>query len=257
LIQSNNPIGKQQEYFLQTTFNTDPVINVNLIFLIIVISPFILEYQYSNFNKTLSIAEIIRFTREDKYKFLFVEYVTEAIYGFNLCVKVKQTAAINIVKDKTDFTVEGWKIGKEIPTWVLGYDDWVNDVPIHLHGYDTEMMNVNYPDAADSLVVVDETVEEDIDGQYYDGPKDNDTEGQDEQEYWSEAEDSDGDAKTEGTEVQDEEVSWSDDEDTPSALVASADPPNVRDGKWQNEAQEWPTKSATRTTSEYSKYLST
>jgi len=67
----------------------------------------------------------------------------------------------------------------------------------------------------------------------------------------------DGDAKAEGTEVQIEEISWSDDEDTPSALVASADPPNGRDGKWLNEAQGWPTKSATRTTSEYSKYLST
>ena len=231
--------------------------NVNLIFLIIVISPFILEYQYSNFNKTLSIADIIRFTREDKYKFLLVEYVTEAIYGFNLCVKVKQTAAINIVKDKTDFTVEGWKIGKEIPTWVLGYEDWVNDVPIHLHGYDTEVTSVNYLDAADSLVVVDEAVEEDIDAQYFDGPKENDTKGQDEEEYLSEAGNLDGDAKAEGTEVQVEEISWSDDEDTPSALVASADPPNGRDGKWLNEAQGWPTKSATRTTSEYSKYLST
>ena len=45
---------------------------------------------------------------------LLVEYVTEAIYGFNLGVKVEQTAAINIVKDKTAFTVEGWKIAKEI-----------------------------------------------------------------------------------------------------------------------------------------------
>jgi hypothetical protein len=62
----------------------------------------------------LSIANIIRFTREDKYKFLIVEYVTEAIYGFNLGVKVEQTAAINIIKDKTDFTVEGWKIAKEL-----------------------------------------------------------------------------------------------------------------------------------------------
>ena len=74
------------------------------------------------------LADIIRFTREDKkYKFMFVEYVTCTIYGFNQCVKVEQTAVINIVKDMTDFTVEGWKIGKEIPTWVLGYDEWVND----------------------------------------------------------------------------------------------------------------------------------
>jgi hypothetical protein len=206
----------------------------------------------------LSIANIIRFTREDKYKFLIVEYVTEAIYGFNLGVKVEQTAAINIVKDKTDFTVEGWKIAKEIPTWVLGYDDWVNDVPNHLHGHDTELMNVNYPNAAGSLVVVDEAVEEGIDAQYYVDPKGNESEGQGgEEEYWSEAADSDSDAKTEGTEVEDEEVSWSDVEDTPSALVASFHPINVQDGKLQNEAQGCPTKSATRTTSEYSKYLST
>jgi hypothetical protein len=222
------------------------------------ISPFILEYQYSNFNKTLSIANIIRFTREDKYKFLIVEYVFSNIYGFNLGVKVEQTAAINIVKDKTDFTVEGWKIAKEIPTWVLGYDDWVNDVPNHLHGHDTELMNVNYPDAAGTLVVVDEAVEEGIDAQYYVDPNGNESEGQDgEEEYWSEAADSDGDAKTAGTEVEYEEVSWSDVEDTPSALVASVHPINVQDGKLQNEAQGCPTKSATRTTSEYSKYLST
>ena len=222
------------------------------------ISPFILEYQYSNFNKTLSIANIIRFTREDKFKFLIVEYVFSNIYGFNLGVKVEQTAAINIVKDKTDFTVEGWKIAKEIPTWVLGYDDWVNDVPNHLHGHDTELMNVNYPDAAGTLVVVDEAVEEGIDAQYYVDPNGNESEGQDgEEEYWSEAADSDGDAKTAGTEVEDEEVSWSDVEDTPSALVASVHPINVQDGKLQNEAQGCPTKSVTRTTSEYSKYLST
>ncbi len=161
------------------------------------------------------------------------------------------------MKDNSDFTVEGWKIAKEIPTWVLGYDDWVNDVPNHLHGHDTELINVNYPDAAGSLVVVDEAVEEGINAQYNVAPQDNENERQVEQEYWSEAEDSDGDAKTEGTEVKEEEVSWSDVEDTPSALVASAQSINVQDGKLQNEAQGCPTKSATRTTSEYSKYLST
>ena len=55
-IQSNIAIGKQrEEFFYKKTFNTDPVLNANLIF----ISPFILEFQYSNFNKTLSIADII------------------------------------------------------------------------------------------------------------------------------------------------------------------------------------------------------
>ena len=84
-----------------------------------------------------------------------------------------------------------------------------------------------------------------------------DTDGQNEQENWSEPEDSDSNASWEGTEVQGEEVTWSDVENSHSVLDASADPLNVRDGKWQNEAQGRPTKSATWTISEHSKYLST
>ena len=80
--------------------------------------PSIFEYLYSNFKKTLLVANIIRFTKEDKYKFLFVVYVSFTIYGFNLCVKVEQKAAMNIVKDTTDFTVEGGKLARR---FLLGF----------------------------------------------------------------------------------------------------------------------------------------
>jgi len=132
-----------------------------------------------------------------------------------------------------------------------------------MHGYDTEVVNVNDPDDTDLEVVgnvhdnVDEAVEDDIEAQYFDGPKNNDTDGQNEQENWSEPEDSDDDVNWEGTEVPGEEVTWSDVENSHSVLDASADPLNVWDGKWQNEAQGRPTKSVTRTISENSKYLST
>jgi len=85
--------------------------------------PSIFEYLYSNFNKTFSVANTIRFNKEDTYKFLFVEYVSFTMYVFKLCVKVEQKAAMNIVKDTTDSTVEGWKIGKEITSWVHSYDN--------------------------------------------------------------------------------------------------------------------------------------
>ncbi len=192
------------------------------------------------------VAEIIRFTREDKCKFLFVEYVTFSIYGFNLCVKVEQTAVINIVRDITDFTVEGWKIGKVIPTWVLGYDEWVAEI-------------VDDPADTDSVVVdnaydnVDEAGDKDFEEhQNVHGLKDNVTGDQDEEVNWSEKDDLDGDPKGKGTEVEGEEVNWKNDDDTQSALVASADPLYVADGKWQNEAQQWPTNSGSWTISEYS-----
>ena len=160
--------------------------------------------------------------------------------------------------------------GKKIPTWVLGYDEWVNDVPVHpryypidgnkesKHDEDTEAVNIDDPDDTDSVVVgdvcdnVDDAVDEDIEAQYLDGLKDNVTDDQDEEVNWSENDDSDGNAKGKGTEVQSEEVNGSNDEDTQSALVASADPLYVGDGKWQNVAQGWPTNSGSRTISEYS-----
>ena len=172
----------------------------------------------------------------------------------------------------TNFTVEGWKIGKEIPTWVHGYDDWVNDVPIHsryypvdgnkesMHDEEPEVVNVDDPDDTHSDIFkdvydnVDDAVDEDIEAQYLDGLKENGTDDQDEEVNWSEKEDSDGDAKGKGTEVQDEEINWSD-VYIHSALVASADPFYVGDGKWQNKAQGRPTNSASRTISECSKYF--
>ena len=156
---------------------------------------------------------------------MFVKYVSFTIYGFNLCVKVEQKAAMNIVKDTTDFTVEGWKIGKEIPSWFHSYDDWVNDVSINPRSYpvdgnkesthdaDTEVVNFNDPDDTYSVVVgsvcdnVDDDVDEEKEAQYLDGPKVNVTGVQnlsktpdffhfvDEKVNWSEIDDSDGDAK--------------------------------------------------------------
>ena len=89
------------------------------------------EHQCSNFDKTLSIGDIIRLTTEDSFKYLMVEYTNLSVYGFNLCVQAEQVAAIAIVKDTSDFTVDGWKISKEKPIWVLGFDEWHREIPIH------------------------------------------------------------------------------------------------------------------------------
>ena len=93
------------------------------------------EYQCSNFDKTLSIGEITRLTIEDNFKYLMVEYTNSSVYGFNLRVHAEQVAAIAIVKDTSDFTVDGWKISKEKPIWVLGFDEWHRVIPIHPRNY--------------------------------------------------------------------------------------------------------------------------
>ncbi len=90
------------------------------------------EHQCSNFGKTLSIGEIIRLTTEDSFKYLMVEYTNLSVYRFNLCVQAERVAAIVIVKDTSDVIVDGWKISKEKPIWVLGFDEWHREIPIHL-----------------------------------------------------------------------------------------------------------------------------
>ncbi len=60
-----------------------------------------------------------------------VEYTNSSVYGFNLRVQAEQVAAIAIVKYTSDFTVDGWKISKEKPIWVLGFDEWHRQIPIH------------------------------------------------------------------------------------------------------------------------------
>ncbi len=47
------------------------------------------KFQCSNFDKTLSIGEIIRPTTEDSFKHLMVEYTNLSVYGFNLCVQAE------------------------------------------------------------------------------------------------------------------------------------------------------------------------
>jgi hypothetical protein len=72
----------------------------------------------------LTIDDINRFIQEDNLKCLIVEAMNECSYGFNLSNDVVKAAAIQVVRDKHDFTVGGWNIGKVIPNWVESFEEW-------------------------------------------------------------------------------------------------------------------------------------
>jgi hypothetical protein len=78
------------------------------------------------FEKTLTVVDIIKFTKEDEKKYLIVEHSSGKYFGFNLHESNKHTSAISIVQDKDEFTVMEWKVAKVIPTWVCGFVDWNN-----------------------------------------------------------------------------------------------------------------------------------
>jgi hypothetical protein len=72
----------------------------------------------------LTIDDINQFIQEDNLKCLIVEATNECSYGFNLSNDVEKAAAIQVVRDKHDFTVGGWNIGKVIPNWVKSFEEW-------------------------------------------------------------------------------------------------------------------------------------
>jgi hypothetical protein len=76
--------------------------------------------------KKLTIDDIVKFTKDDKMKYLVVKNTNGCFYGFNLVVKndERQTAT-NILTDvDNDFTITGWRMSKKLLSWALSYQEW-------------------------------------------------------------------------------------------------------------------------------------
>ena len=53
----------------------------------------------------------MKFTKDDKMKYLVVEYTNSSFYGFNLVDKNEWHTATKIVADvDNDFTITGWRM---------------------------------------------------------------------------------------------------------------------------------------------------
>ena len=79
----------------------------------------------TNFDKQLTLEDIIKFTKDDKMKYLVVEYSNGNFYGFNLVDANERRDAKIIVADvDNDFTICGWRISKDKPSWAASYAEW-------------------------------------------------------------------------------------------------------------------------------------
>ena len=85
--------------------------------------------------------DINLFICEDKLNRLTVEVKNRCYYGFNLSNSDEKAATMNVVIDKDDFTVVGWKIGNIIPNGVKRYEDWNIYTGSTLEGVVTKQVN--------------------------------------------------------------------------------------------------------------------
>jgi hypothetical protein len=99
--------------------------------------------SYSIFQKKIAFDEILEFVKDEQFKYLVLESINDKYYGFNLKVKLERKTAKEIVSSNwavlvnADEFVIGWKVAKELPSWVnnaVAWEGFVIDTEGHAAG---------------------------------------------------------------------------------------------------------------------------
>jgi hypothetical protein len=86
--------------------------------------------DYSVFQKKITFDEILKFVEDEQFKYLVLKSINDNYYGFNVKNKLERKTAKEIVLGNwmvvvnVDEYVIGWKVGKELPSWVKNAVAW-------------------------------------------------------------------------------------------------------------------------------------
>jgi hypothetical protein len=106
---------------------------------------------YSVFQKKITFDEILKFVKDEQFKYL--ESIDNNYYGFNLKNKLEGETAKEIVLGNwtvlvnADEYVIGWKVAKELPSWVNNTVAWEGVIDIEDHAAGSEGL----PSAEESI----------------------------------------------------------------------------------------------------------
>ena len=74
----------------------------------------------------MSVPKLKKYIDDEKFKFLVVESFEMKCYGFNLKNTDQRAAANQIIQDVNNFIFNGWKVARQIPKWIHGFDAFIN-----------------------------------------------------------------------------------------------------------------------------------
>jgi hypothetical protein len=197
------------------------------------------------FTKTLTMHDIVEYTKSENVKFLVIEASHGNYYGFNIRVKKEREIAMKIVSpdEQDNFMIVGWKASKKLPKWVGNADSWIDFINLK------EGTGDNEEEEEEEGEDVEEEKQEEEDEDDEDGEEEDKEEEEDEEEK----EDEEKEVKDEGEEKEGEEGDEEEDEDDlglggehdkdddkdnelDAVLIANADPLPYRGGKkWQGD----------------------
>ncbi len=73
----------------------------------------------------MSVPELEKYIDDEKFKFLVVESFEMKCYGFNLKNTDQRAATNQIIQDVKNSIFHGWKVARQIPKWIHGYDSFI------------------------------------------------------------------------------------------------------------------------------------
>jgi hypothetical protein len=112
------------------------------------------------FDNMLTIEKVISYYDNDDFAFIVFKSGNEYYYGFNLGNKNKCDAAFEILEDKDDFTVIGWKVARKIPKCVNIAGKWNMRNTLEDINQDEEHDDVDEKDDDDDDAMNDKELEE-------------------------------------------------------------------------------------------------
>jgi hypothetical protein len=98
---------------------------------------------YSVFQKKIKFDEILKFVKDEQFKYFMLESINDNYHGFNLKNKLERKTAKEIVLGNwtvlvnADEYVIGWKVAKELSSWVnnaVAWEGFVIDIEDYAAG---------------------------------------------------------------------------------------------------------------------------
>jgi hypothetical protein len=138
---------------------------------------------YRVFHKKMSTLDMDIFFYNKKFEFLVVETFDMRCFEFNLKHEDQRATVKKILQDVNSFIVNGWKVARQIPKWILRYDAWNNFMNEKCSGNKSDSYSEGDNEYdEDNKGEDNEKVEEDEGGQDDEEEEEEDEEEEDEEE---------------------------------------------------------------------------
>jgi hypothetical protein len=70
----------------------------------------------------MRLPELVKYIDDEKFNYFIVESCELKCFGFNLKNKHQREAVDQLIQGASIFTINGWKVARQIPKWVNGFD---------------------------------------------------------------------------------------------------------------------------------------